>query len=420
MLHQIDIRKYGPQAENMAEQVKTCVHCGFCLPACPTYRVLGEEMDSPRGRIVLMKGVLEESIAAQEALPYLDSCLGCLACVPACPSGVRYQELITPFRALPGVRASRSVGDRLRLWLAEMVLPYPKRFYAATALGICLKGMANFAPGSISSLLTLLPDRLPKKRELPETQPAVGKRRARVALLIGCVQEVLNPEITDACLEVLSRNGVEVVIPRNQSCCGALSLHSGAAVQARALAGNNLGAFPRDIDCIITTAAGCGSGMKEYPLLFKGQAEEERAREFSSRVRDVAVFLDDLGLADAPPALSRPWRVAYHDACHLLHAQGIREAPRRLLRSIPNLDLLDPPDSETCCGSAGTYNLQQPVMAGQLGEQKARNILATGAEALAAGNIGCLVQIRAHLAALGHPLPVYHPVQILALAYCSS
>jgi len=419
MLHQIDTRKHGPNAENMAEQVKTCVHCGFCLPVCPTYQVLGEEMDSPRGRIVLMKGVLEENLQITDALPYLDRCLGCLACVPACPSGVRYEELIGPFRALPEVRQSRPASDRLVRLLIENVLPHPVRFRAAARLGIRFRALGKLAPSSIAPLLALLPDRLPKQRRLPEIQPALGKRRAKVGLVAGCAQEVLAPDINDACLRVLARNGVEVVIPRNQGCCGALALHTGAADQARALARNNLGAFPRDVDAIIATAAGCGSGMKEYGLLFKGDRDEDRAREFVSKVRDVTMFLDELGLVDPLPALPRPWKVAYHDACHLLHAQGIREAPRRLLRSIPNLELVDVPDGETCCGSAGTYNMEQPEIARELGTRKAQNILAIGAEALAAGNIGCLVQIQKLLAASGHPLPVYHTIQVLALAYHS-
>ncbi len=420
MLHQIDTRKYGRNAEDMAEQVKTCVHCGFCLPVCPTYKVLGEEMDSPRGRIVLMKGVLERNLGVNDALPYLDRCLGCLACVPACPSGVQYEELIAPFRALPDVRQSRPAVERVIRALIEKVLPYPGRFRAAASLGIRFKALGKFAPSSIAPLLGLLPDRLPAGRRLPEMQPCIGQRRARVALLTGCAQEVLAPDINDACLKVLARNGVEVVIPRKQGCCGALALHTGAADQAWALARNNLAAFPRDVDAVITTAAGCGSGMKEYGVLFKGDRDEDRAREFAARVSDVTTFLDELGLVDPPPALPRPWKVAYHDACHLLHAQGIREAPRRLLRSIPNLELVDVPDGETCCGSAGTYNMEQPEIAQELGKRKAENIVATGAEALAAGNIGCLVQIQNHLAAAGRPLPVYHTIQIIALAYRSA
>ncbi len=420
MLHQIDTRKYGRNAEDMAEQVKTCVHCGFCLSVCPTYKVLGEEMDSPRGRIVLMKGVLEKDLDVNDALPYVDRCLGCMACVPACPSGVRYEELLAPFRALPDVRESRPASDRLVRLLIESVLPHRRRFRAAASIGIRFKRFGRLAPASIAPLLGLLPDRLPAKRTLPEMQPAVGKRRARVALLAGCAQEVLAPDINDACLKVLARNGVEVLVPRNQGCCGSLALHSGAADQARALARNNLAAFPRDVDAVITTAAGCGSGMKQYGLLFRGDRDEDRAREFASKVRDVTTFLDELVLVDPPPALPRPWKVAYHDACHLLHAQGIREAPRRLLSAIPNLAVVDIPDGETCCGSAGTYNMEQPEIARELGKRKAQNILATGAQALAAGNIGCMVQIQNHLAALDCPLPVYHTIQLLAMAYPSA
>lgn len=404
----------------MAEQVQTCVHCGFCLSVCPTYKVLGEEMDSPRGRIVLMKGVLEASLQVGDALPYLDRCLACLAYVPACPSGVRYEDLLAPFRALPDVRQSRPASKRLVRALLENVLPYPGRFRTAASFGIRFKKLGRLVPSPVAPLLGLLPDRLPAKRWLPEVQPAAGRRRARVALVAGCAQEVLSPDINDACLKVLARNGVEVVIPRNQGCCGSLALHTGAVEQARALARKNLRAFPGDVDAIITTAAGCGSGMKEYGLLFKDDCDEERARRFAAQVADVTTFLDQLGLVDPPPVLPGPWKVAYHDACHLLHAQGIREAPRRLLRAIPNLELVEVPDGEICCGSAGTYNMEQPRIAGELGKRKAESIAGSGAQALAAGNIGCLVQIRNHLAAAGRPLPVYHTVQILALAYSSA
>ena len=245
---------------------------------------------------------------------------------------------------------------------------------------------------------------------------AEGERRARVALLTGCVQQVLAPRINLATARVLTRNGVEVVIPPGQGCCGALSSHTGEEEDARHFARHNFGEFPADVDAVVTNAAGCGSGMKEYGLLFKGTPEEGRARSFAGRVKDVCEFLSGLGLRQPPP-LPQPLRVAYHDACHLAHAQGITEAPRQILASIPNLSLIEVPEGELCCGSAGTYNLEQPALAAALGERKARNILQAGGEAVAMGNIGCMVQIQNHLAACGGSIPVLHTMEVLNMAY---
>jgi glycolate oxidase iron-sulfur subunit len=230
------------------------------------------------------------------------------------------------------------------------------------------------------------------------------------------VQNVLAPEINWATLRVLAKNGVEVIIPRGQGCCGALMLHTGDHRRAQELARTNLRIFPADVDAIITNAAGCGSGMKEYGLLFKGTSDEEAANAFMRKVKDVSVLLAELGV-QAPPPLAKPIKIAYHDACHLAHAQGVTTAPRQLLRAIPNVTLLEIPQSEICCGSAGTYNLEQPEVAGQLGQRKVQNILSTGCEAIAAGNIGCIVQIGAHLKQLGQPLPLYHTIEVLDRAY---
>jgi glycolate oxidase iron-sulfur subunit len=242
-----------------------------------------------------------------------------------------------------------------------------------------------------------------------------------VALLTGCAQQVLAPQINWATLRVLALNGVEVVIPGGQGCCGALALHSGEMERARAQAAHNLRLFPEDVDAVLTNAAGCGSGMKEYPLLFKGldtkdDAWEVKAERFAHKVQDVSVFLDDLGIVEPPP-LPEPLKLAYHDACHLAHAQGVLEAPRRLLQQIPNVSLLSIPEADLCCGSAGTYNIEQPQTARLLGERKARHILSTGAQAVASGNIGCMVQIRTHLEALGQPLPLWHTMEVLDRAY---
>lgn len=414
MQHSMVLDQLGAQGPAAARAVSACVHCGFCLPTCPTYNLLGEEMDSPRGRITLMKSVLEQRLPLEAALPYVDRCLGCQACVTACPSGVRYADLLQPFRALAEARRSRPAGEKLSRALVTGTLPYPGRFRAAAAAGRLARPVAGALPARLRAMLGLLPAPLPPAQPLPPLYPAQAPRRARVALLAGCVQTVLAPEINWATLRVLARNGVEVVVPPGQACCGALSMHTGQAAQARALAARNLPLFANgDVDAVVTNAAGCGSGMHEYPLLFAGTPQAEAAARLAERVQDVSVFLDALGLREPAPVLPAPTRVAYHDACHLAHAQGVTAAPRRLLGQVGNLTLLEVPEAELCCGSAGTYNVEQPELAAQLGRRKAEHILATGCEAVAAGNIGCLVQIGAHLAALGRSLPLRHTLTFL-------
>ena len=384
----------GPQTQAMADAIGSCVHCGFCLPTCPTYVTGGEEAHSPRGRIFLMKDVLEGKVGLEEALAPIDSCLGCQACVTACPSGVEYGELITAFRAQTPTRRS------LTSTLANHTLPHPRRFRVAARLG-------RLAPrvGPLRPMLELLPDELPERAPLPAFFPAEGERRARVALLAGCAQQVLDPDIGWATLRVLARNGVETVVPRGQGCCGSLAMHGGRAQQARRLARRNLAAFPSDVDAVIANAAGCGSGMREYALLFAGERDEAAARALADRVVDVSAFLDELGLITAPAA--EPLRVAYHDACHLAHAQKVREAPQRLLRAAGH-EVVVPDEWELCCGSAGIYNVEQPERAAELGRRKAANLRATGADVVAAGNLGCLTQIRQYL-----NVPVRHTIQIL-------
>ncbi len=416
MQHTIPVESLGPVGESMAHAVEKCVHCGFCLPTCPTYTVLAEEMDSPRGRIILMKSVLEGSVELDDAIPYVDRCLGCLACQTACPSGVPYGELLTPFRAYAETRRSRPLQQRLARRVILETLPDPGRFRAAVRSGKLVRGLRSVMPGQFQAMVDLLPDDLPRGEPLLEVYPAEGQRRARVALLAGCVQQALEPGINWATLRVLARNGVEVVVPPGQGCCGALAQHTGDGARAQAQALANLRAFPADVDAVITNAAGCGSGMKEYPLLFKGTKLETEAAAFAGHVRDISVFLDELGMV-APPALPEPLRLAYHDACHLLHAQKVSQAPRRLLGQIPNLTLVPVPESELCCGSAGTYNLEQPGTSALLGERKARHILGTGAQGVVSGNIGCLVQLRAHLARLDHGLPAWHTLEVLDRAY---
>ena len=421
MQHEIPVEQYGPRGDNMAEAVGACVHCGFCLPTCPTYVTMGEEMDSPRGRIFLIKEVLEGELELDAALPYIDNCLGCQACQTACPSGVEYGDLITAFRAHAEQHRERAPMDRLQRAMVHQALPFPRRFRLAARAGRLAKPLASRMPSAVGAMLRLLPDELPKTAPLPAVFPAEGERRARVALLAGCAQQVLAPDINWATVRVLARNGVETIIPRSQGCCGALAMHTGAAGDAKRLARRNLAAFDDGgIDAVITNAAGCGSGMKEYTLLFKGDPEQERAQHLADRVVDVSAFLDVLGLRHTPPPLTAPITVAYHDACHLAHAQGVRGAPRRLLESIDGLQLAEPAEWELCCGSAGTYNIERPHIAAQLGERKARNLIDTGARLIATGNIGCMTQIAGHLAALDHHLPVLHTMQALDRAYAQT
>jgi glycolate oxidase iron-sulfur subunit len=421
MQHEIDPQAYGPQGETMADAIGACVHCGFCLPTCPTYVTMGEEMDSPRGRIFLIKEVLEGKLELELALPYTDNCLGCQACQTACPSGVEYGKLITLFRAYAEPRRRREPLDRLLRGIALKTLPFPRRFRRAAQAGRLAKPIAGRLPGPIGAMLRLLPQELSDPAPLPHLFPAEGARRARVALLAGCAQQVLAPDINWATLRVLARNGVETVIPPSQGCCGALAMHAGAAADAKPLARRNLKAFgSTSVDAVVTNAAGCGSGIKEYPLLFLGDADQERAQRLAEQVVDVAVFLDGLGLREAPAPLATPITVAYHDACHLAHAQGVRAAPRRLLESIDGVALVEPAEWELCCGSAGIYNVERPDVAAELGERKARNLIGTGAELIATGNIGCVTQIQSHLGALGHHLPVLHTMQVLDRAYTHS
>jgi len=423
MQHSIPIVELGPQGEPMAHAVEACVHCGFCLSACPTYKVLGEEMDSPRGRIILMKEALEGSLTSDSVLPYIDRCLGCMGCVTACPSGVEYGHLLTPFRARTEQARSRKLLDAATRLLVRETLPYPGRFRMAARAGRMAKPLRGALPRPFAAMLDLLPTDIPAAQPLPALVEAQGKRRARVALLAGCVQQVVAPEIGWATIRVLARNGVEVVIPAGQGCCGSLSMHTGEAKQAESLARKNLAAFPSDVDAVITNAAGCGSGMREYPLLFRGSNVEEQATAFAAKVRDISEFLDELGLVETP-SFPEKVRVAYHDACHLAHAQRVTAAPRRLLASIGNVELLEVPEGDLCCGSAGTYNLEQPEIARQLGERKASNIASVDAAWVAAGNIGCIMQIRAYLPAhspaylqANGAASVLHTIEVLDRAY---
>jgi len=378
--------------------IKDCVHCGFCLPTCPSYAVFEEEMDSPRGRIVLMRiGHEEGTEVSPEMTTHLDRCLGCMACVTACPSGVQYDRLIERARPQIERHGPRSRRERLLRKGIFALFTHPGRLRAAVpfmALPI-KKPFGHLAPkvGVRAAM-----------RRLPEVTPAVGERRGRVALMQGCVQRVFFNDVNAATVRVLAAEGWEVHAPRQPRCCGALQLHTGVEDEARELARRTIDAYA-GFDRVVVNVAGCGSAMKEYGYLFEG---DERAEAFSAKVLDVHELLAE----DEPRATRHPLplKVAYHDACHLAHAQGVREQPRALLRGIPGLELVEPADWELCCGSAGIYNLVQPEPAAKLGRRKAANLAATGAEAIAAANPGCAIQISAYLE---QPVPIHHPMTLL-------
>jgi glycolate oxidase iron-sulfur subunit len=386
--------------------IDDCVHCGFCLPTCPTYALWGEEMDSPRGRIVLMKAGHESAELSAPLVEHIDNCLGCMACVTACPSGVQYDKLIEDTRGQVERNFSRTPGDRAFRRLLFELFPHPGRLRALAPFAP-LARLGRFLPGRLGALAKLAPRRGTLRR-LPERTSARGERRGTVALLQGCVQRVFFGDVNAATTRVLAAEGFEVHAPRLPRCCGALELHTGYDQSARELAKATIEAFER-YDHVVTNVAGCGSAMKDYPHLLREEPDwAERAERFSARVVDVTELL--AGLEPRAPRGPVPLRVAYHDACHLAHAQGVREEPRALLRAIPELELLEPAEWEICCGSAGVYNLLKPEPAAELGERKVRNLVATGAEVVAAANPGCALQIGAH----SDGLPVVHPVELLA------
>jgi len=424
-----------------------CVHCGFCLPTCASYRALGTEMDSPRGRIHALKAIEagEQQLDAITA-SHFDSCLGCFACVTACPSGVRYDALLEATRPKLNAPELRSPTQRAFRRLLFALLPYPQRLRAALAplRGYAGSGLQQLARRSgltgllgpqLHALEALLPPLAPESfnNPLPIVVRAHGERRARVGLVLGCVQAVFDPAVNIATVEVLSRNGVEVVIPPQQGCCGAVTHHQGEEAQTCELAQALVASFqaavgpgrpagPEPLDAVLVAASGCGHTLKLY-----GQILSDGAA-FAGLVRDVQEFLEELGLSPAfsaslrplrhpdgsPATAERPLVVAYHDACHMLHGQGIASQPRLLLQRIPHLQLKEPLEAGLCCGSAGIYNLVQPEEAKLLGRLKADDLAATEAAVIASANIGCSLQLRRHLREGQHPQPVAHPMQLLA------
>ena len=400
--------------------LRACVHCGICLPQCPTYRVLGEEMDSPRGRVYLMRAAAEGRAELTPGLArHLDLCLGCRACETACPSGVPFGQLLEATRAQldrKRVRARESAHATLEWALSIFPHPdrlgallWPLRLYQASGLRTLVRASGILAPFKrLQAMDALLPRVLPGASSLPELIPARGKARGRAALLTGCVQRFFFPEINLATARLLSAAGWEVVVPRAQSCCGALHLHAGRLDEFRAMARSLMATLGRDVDIVVTNAAGCGSALKEYGH-WLGDEEAER---FAGLVKDISEVLVD---ADLPLGELRE-TVTYHDACHLAHGQKVRAQPRELLRRIPGVTLVELTDSDLCCGSAGVYNLLEPEMAAELGRCKLERIRETGARIVAAGNPGCIMQISQQALEAGLALEVMHPVTLLSRA----
>jgi glycolate oxidase iron-sulfur subunit len=442
------------------ELISDCVHCGFCLPACPTYELTGEEMNSPRGRIYQMKLISEgEAPLDAAAVSHFDNCLGCMACVTACPSGVRYDRLIESVRPQIERNWARSRGDRAFRALIFRLFPYPRRLRWAAVLGALYQrlgirsaldrtGLLRRLPARLRSLEALMPD-VPLRAALRRTPvhsravapaedapvavaPAEGEpvagapakgapakgapvaaaaaARRTVGMVTGCVQQVFFAQVNEATVRVLTAEGCDVVAPAEQGCCGALSEHAGREEEAAVRARRLIDVFePLDVDTIVVNVAGCGSALKEYGrLLADDPRYRERAEAFAAKVRDISELL-----AELPPLAPRhpvPARLAHHEACHLAHAQGVREQPRAVLRAIPELDVVDIPEADMCCGSAGVYNLIQPEPAEELGRRKAGNVRSTAPDAVVTANPGCLLQISRHL---DKQLPVLHPVQVV-------
>ncbi len=409
--------------------VNECVHCGFCLSTCPTYALWGEEMDSPRGRIYLMKLGLEGQLRIDPTfVNHMDNCLGCMACLTACPSGVKYDRLIEATRAQIERNFPRPAADGLLRRMIFDIFPRPDRMrlllgplrmYQRSGLQSLLRrsGIFKLLPASLRAMENLTPP-APRKGEtngvaLPEYLAAQGESRLRVGLLLGCVQSVFFPEVNAATVRVLAAEGCEVLIPQDQCCCGALMIHAGEEKAALDYARRTIDAFYRvAVDTVVINAAGCGSNMKDYGYLLRDDPKySERARAFSAKCRDISEVL--AGLEPRAPRHPLRLKVAYHDACHLQHAQGVRAQPRTLLGQIPELQILEPAEAALCCGSAGIYNLVRPGPAQELGDRKVRNVLATAPDIVATGNPGCVLQLRSGLRAAGSHVPVVHTVEVV-------
>ena len=412
------------------ELIDSCVHCGFCLSTCPSYRVIGKEMDSPRGRIYLMDAIAKGQATIDETTTqHFDSCLGCLACVSTCPSGVQYDRLIAATRPQVERNQPRNFSDRLVRTLIFNLFPYPHRLQALLpALWLYqTSGLQQLIrhTGLLKKLfprLAAMESILPKitadswRNNLPDIIPAQGEKRYRVGMILGCVQRLFFSQVNEATARVLTANGCEVVIPKTQGCCAALPAHQGQEAQAQTLARQMIDSFAGiDLDAIIINAAGCGHTLKEYSQILAEDVDYKiKAQEFSAKVQDIQEFLSTIKLtAKLSPLTTGELNIVYQDACHLLHGQKISLQPRQLLKQIPGVKLKEPIDASLCCGSAGIYNMLQPEIADELGRQKTNNLLMTGADIIASPNPGCSLQIQKHLIDKKSTIAIFHPVELL-------
>ena len=394
--------------------LRKCVHCGFCTATCPTYVLLGDELDSPRGRIYMIKHMLEnEKPAPESVVKHVDRCLSCLSCSSTCPSGVDYMHLIDHSRVYVEKTYSRVLGDRLLRMLLALVLPNPKIFRLSLIGAKLAQPFRALMPGRMKSMITMAPDKIPSSSsfDVPQVFKAIGEKKLRVALMTGCAQKVLRPSINEATVRLLTRHGCEVVVARNASCCGALVHHMGKEAAAHEAARNNIAAWMVEVDgdgldAIVINASGCGTTLKDYGFMLQGDPVwAEKAAKIASLSKDVTETMTFLGLGDVK--VSEQPVVVYHSACSMQHGQKLRDEPKDLLRSA-GFEVLDPVEGHLCCGSAGTYNLLQPEIAERLKTRKVKNLEAQKADIIATGNIGCLVQISG-----ATKVPILHTVELL-------
>jgi glycolate oxidase iron-sulfur subunit len=402
-----------PATARSNEILRTCVHCGFCTATCPTYQVLGDELDSPRGRIYLIKDMLEQGRPADEkTVKHIDRCLSCLACMTTCPSGVHYMHLVDHAREYIERTYRRPLSDRMLRWVLAKVIPYPTRFRLALLGAKIGRPFAFLMPDArLRAMLAMAPKVIPpvSRNDDPQVFPAQGARRMRVALMTGCAQKALNTDINDATIRLLTRLGCEVVIAKGQGCCGALTHHMGKADEAHATAARTIAAFMAEkrgggLDAVVINTSGCGTTVKDYGHMFRTDPLAADAAAVAGMALDVSELLVKLGVPEGAP---KGLRVAYHAACSLQHGQQIKTAPKDLLKRA-GFEVVEPADSHLCCGSAGTYNLLQPVISGQLKARKVRTLEAKSPDVIAAGNIGCMMQIGS-----GTAVPVVHTVELL-------
>ncbi|ACK73697.1 protein of unknown function DUF224 cysteine-rich region domain protein [Gloeothece citriformis PCC 7424] len=428
-----DIKGFDTKNPPQQNLIDSCVHCGFCLSTCPSYRVIGKEMDSPRGRIYLMNGINKGQASLDETTAeHFDTCLGCLACVTTCPSGVKYDQLIAATRPQVERNQPRSISDKLIRTLIFNLFPYPVRlrlllplFWVYQNLGLQKLVRATGVLKKIFPRLAAMESILPQitiksfTQTYPDVIPAQGEKRYRVGMILGCVQRLFFSPVNEATVRVLTANGCEVVIPKTQGCCAALPAHQGQEKQAQTLARQMIESFEQTgVDYIIINAAGCGHTLKEYGHILADDPEyKEKGKNFSAQVKDVQEFLAEIGLtATLNPLTDEDLPLVYQDACHLLHGQKISLQPRQLLQKIPGIKLKEPVDAALCCGSAGIYNMLQPEVAEELGQQKVTNLLNTGAKLIASPNPGCSLQIKKHLQIQEKTIPLMHPIELLDYA----